>query len=151
MHFIVILPTTIHIIFLHTKKNQNTEVRNLFCINLVKTYHSKGKSNPVLKISGHLIILIFGKQKKKLLKMFQGLFYFFRIFLRFYGSRSLQIRAVFFHTTQTRFYIDFSRNRPSLKCTPRYEDQVTLLVSYRVGTETKSFCCDLVSIHVPTR
>ena len=88
--------------------------------NLVKTCLGKGKPKTVLKVYAQLIILNFQKQKKKLLKMFRSLFYFFLIFLGFYGSRSLQIRALFFSGCKTRFYIDFSRNRPSLKCTPRY-------------------------------
>ena len=82
------------------KKNSEkikTPSKGIYLVfNLVKTRVSKGKPNPVLKIPAQLIPEIFQKQNKKLLKIFRSSFYFSRVFLRFYGSRSLQIRALFF-------------------------------------------------------
>ena len=88
------------------KKSQKikTPSKGIYLVfNLVKTRVSKGKPNPVLKIPAQLIPDIFQKHDKKLLKIFRISFYFSRVFPRFYGSRSLQIRALFFLDTKLDF------------------------------------------------
>ena len=84
-----------------------------------KTHIPRGNKT-VLKMYGKLIRAEIWKPFKKFLKIFWRLETFFLNFLGFYKSRSLQIRAVFFHTIKTRFYIEFRRYQRSLKCTPRY-------------------------------
>ena len=61
-------------------------------------------SEAVLKILSQLIPVEIEKTQKKYLPCVD---FFSRIFLTFCGSRSLQIRALFFHTINIEFYMDF--------------------------------------------
>ena len=73
---------------------------------IFKTHIPKGNKT-VLKPDSKLIQIEIWKPLKKFLEIFWRLEDFIIIFLGFYKSRSLQIRAVFFHTIKTRFYIEF--------------------------------------------
>ena len=91
----------------------------MYCEWNFKTHVSKGEIF-VLKTYSKLIRAEIWKLEKRLYNIFWRPEFCFHIFLRFYGPRSLQIRAVFFHTTKTRIDIDFRRYGRSLKPTLRY-------------------------------